>query len=139
VTEKATKAEVICYWWDQARESLEAARREFAAGSYGFAVNRAYYALFYAASALLLEEGRKFKKHSGVRATFNKEIIKTGLMEKKHGDLYNELFDDRQLGDYVAFTKFDALYVRGKIEACEKFLTDLGPLLKSLPSDEEKR
>lgn len=70
MTEKATKVEVIRYWWDKAQESLEAARREFAAGAYSFAINRAYYALFYAVSALLLEEGRQFKKHSGVRAAF---------------------------------------------------------------------
>jgi uncharacterized protein (UPF0332 family) len=78
VTEKEAKAEVVRYWWDRAQESLGAARRELAAGAYAFAMNRAYYALFYAVSALLLEEGCRFKKHSGVRATFNREIIKTG-------------------------------------------------------------
>ena len=42
------------YWWDRAQESLDAARREFDAGSYAFAMNRACCALFYATSALLL-------------------------------------------------------------------------------------
>ena len=68
-----------------------------------------------------------------MRAAFNREIIKTGRMEQKHGELYNEIFDDRQAGDYVAFTKFDAAYVQEKIEGCEKFLADLRLLLKSLP------
>lgn len=108
MTEKETTAEVVRYWWGRARESLDAAQREFAIGSYAFAMNRAYYAMFYAVSALLLEEGHKFKKHSGVRAAFNREIIKTGRMEKRYGNLYNEIFDDRQEGDYVEFTKFDA-------------------------------
>ena len=134
MTEKAARAEVIRYWWDKAQESLEAARRELAAGAYSFAINRAYYALFYAVSALLLEEGRQFKKHSGVRAAFNREIIKTGRMGKEYGDLYNEVFDDRQVGDYIAFTKFDASYVQEKIDACEKFLANVRPLIKSLSS-----
>jgi uncharacterized protein len=139
VTEKETTSEVVRYWWGRARESLEAARREFAVESYAFAMNRAYYALFYAVSALLLEEGQKFKKHSGVRAAFNREIIKTGRMEKRYGDLYNEIFDDRQVGDYVAFTKFDVAYVQEKIDGCEKFLADLRPLIKSLPPKEDEQ
>lgn len=135
MTEKAKKAEIVRYWWDRAQESLAAARRELAANSYNFAMNRVYYSLFYAVSALLLEEGHRFKKHSGVRAAFNREIIKTGRMEQQHGDLYNEVFDDRQTGDYVAFTKFDAAYVREKIEKSEKFLADLRLLIKALSSD----
>ena len=42
MTQKEAKAEVVRYWWDQAQESLEAAQCEFAAKSYGFAMNRAY-------------------------------------------------------------------------------------------------
>ncbi len=49
------------------------------AAAYTFAINRAYYALFYAVSALLLEEGRRFSKHSGVRAAFNRDLVKPGL------------------------------------------------------------
>jgi uncharacterized protein (UPF0332 family) len=72
------KAQAIRYWWTKATQSLSATRRELAAGDYALAVNRAYYALFYAVSALLLEEGHKFTKHSGVRAAFNRDIIKPG-------------------------------------------------------------
>lgn len=47
------KEEAVRYWWAKAHESLEAARRDLAAEAYSFAINRAYYALFYAVSALL--------------------------------------------------------------------------------------
>lgn len=133
MSEGSTKVEAVRFWWDKALESLQAARRELAADAYSFAINRAYYALFYAVSALLLEEGRRFSKHSGVRAAFNRDIIKPGRLSQEHGDLYNQLFRDRQEGDYIAFTKFDAPYVQEKITACENFLADLRPLLKSLP------
>lgn len=101
MNEKVLKAEAVRYWWDKAHESLRAARRELAARAYTFAINRAYYALFYAVSALLLEEGRRFTKHSGVRAAFNEEIVKPGRLSRGHGDLHNQLFRDRQEGDYV--------------------------------------
>src|SRR5262245_60829774 len=134
-----TPAEAVLYWWNKALESLKAARRELAAQGYTFAINRAYYALFYAVSALLLEEGRRFSKHSGVRAAFNRDVIRPGRLSRKHGELYNQLFRDRQEGDYVEFTTFDAPYVQEKIDACEEFLTHLRPLFTSLPSDMEER
>jgi uncharacterized protein len=96
----------VRYWLQKAHESLESAQRELVAGSVAFAINRAYYALFYAVSALLLEAGRQFKRHSGMRAAFNRDFIRTGCVEMRYGDLYNQLFEDRQAGDYVALTEF---------------------------------
>lgn len=139
MSEKSTKAEAVRYWWERAHESLAAAHRELEAGAYAFAINRASYALFYAVSALLLEEGRQFAKHSGVRAAFNRDIIKSGRLSGDYGKLYNQLFRARQEGDYLVFTKFDAAYVQEKIEECEKFLADLRPLIQSLLPDEERR
>ena len=129
------RVEAIRYWCEKALESLEAARRDLDAESFSFAINRAYYSLFYAVSALLLEEGRRFEKHSGVRAAFNQHFIKTGRLDRKQGDLYNRLFRDRQEGDYVEFTKFDAQYVREKIEGCEELLGEIRRLIKSLPQE----
>jgi uncharacterized protein (UPF0332 family) len=139
VSPESSKAEAVRYWWNKARDSLRSAHRELAANAYTFAINRAYYALFYAVSALLFEQGRQFSKHSGVRAAFNRDIIRPGRLSREHGDLYNQLFRDRQEGDYVEFTEFDAPYVREKIEACEAFLEALKPLLESLPPEEGER
>jgi uncharacterized protein (UPF0332 family) len=135
VTSAGSQAAVVRYWWDKAQESLRAARRELTADAYTFAINRAYYALFYAVSALLLEEGRRFSKHSGVRAVFNRDLVKPGRLSRKHGELYHQLFRDRQEGDYIEFTAFDAPYVQEKIVACEEFLAALRPLLPSLPHE----
>jgi uncharacterized protein (UPF0332 family) len=135
VTGEDSQAAVVRYWWDKAHESLQAAHRELAADAYTFTINRAYYALFYAVSALLLQEGRRFSKHSGVRAAFNRDLIKPGRLSRKHGELYNQLFRDRQEGDYIEFTAFDVSCVQEKIEACEGFLAALRPLLTSLPHE----
>jgi uncharacterized protein len=135
MTPETPKVQAIRYWWTRSVDSLSAAHRELAAGDYALAVNRAYYALFYAVSALLLEEGRKFTKHSGVRAAFNREIIKAGRLPKHHGELYNRLFRDRQKGDYIAFAEFDHLYVEKQLQGCEAFLKDIRPLLNTLRSE----
>jgi uncharacterized protein (UPF0332 family) len=138
VTEENTRTKLVRYWWQKAHESLESAQRELVAGSYAFAINRAYYTLFYAVSALLLEGGRQFKRHSGVRAAFNRDFIRTGRVEMRYGDLYNQLFEDRQAGDYVALTEFHAQYVQKKITDCEEFLARLRHLLRTLPPEAEE-
>jgi hypothetical protein len=132
---KDAKAEAIRYWWEKSLESLEAARRDLRAESLSFAINRAYYAVFYAVSALLLEEGHRFQKHSGVRAAFNQHFIKTQRLDRKGGDLYSRLFRDRQEGDYIEFTKFDAQYVADQIKGCEELLAQIRPLIKMLAED----
>ena len=111
MSEESTKAEAVRYWWEKSLASVEAARRELEAGDYAFAINRAYYALFYAVSALFLEEGRQFGKHSGGRSAFNRGVVKPRRLSEEHGKLYNQLFRDRQEGDYIEFTNFDAPYV----------------------------
>jgi uncharacterized protein len=138
LSEERNRAEAVRYWWDKALNSLQAARREAGAGDYAFAINRAYYTLFYAISAIFLEEGRRFTKHSGIRAALNRDIIKAGRLSRRDGELYNQLFRDRQEGDYIEFTRFDAAYVQEKILACEEFLEHLRPLVKSLPPNTEE-
>ena len=91
--------------------------------------------MFYAVSALLLEEGHRFQKHSGVRAAFNQHFIKTQRLDRKGGDLYNRLFRDRQEGDYIEFTKFDAQYVADQIKGCEELLAQIRPLIKTLAEE----
>jgi uncharacterized protein (UPF0332 family) len=116
---------MVRYWWFKAVDSLASARREYEAGSYSFATNRLYYAAFYAVSAVLLGRQQSFRKHSGVRAAFHRQFIKTGMLDMKWGRLYDQLFEDRQEGDYVVFISFEADYVRTQLELCSMFLEEL--------------
>ena len=65
---------VVRYWFEKAEESMASARREFEAGSLSFAMNRLYYAAFYAVSALLMTNELSFKKHSVVKLFFIRVI-----------------------------------------------------------------
>jgi uncharacterized protein (UPF0332 family) len=129
------RAEVVRYWWSKAEDSLASARRELEAQAYNFAVNRLYYAAFYAVSAALLERRLSFRKHTGVRATFHRDFIRTGLLDVEWGKLYDQLFEDRQEGDYVALIEFDREYVEAQLTRCTQFLDKLRPLISSLPEE----
>jgi uncharacterized protein (UPF0332 family) len=124
--------EVIRYWWSKAEESLLSAQRELDAMALGFAMNRTYYAAFYAVSAALLERHASFKKHSGVRAAFHREFVKSGLLDIKWSKFYDQLFEDRQEGDYLALVDFETDYVKNQLTRCQEFLADLRPLISTL-------
>lgn len=70
----------IRHWWLKAEESLRSAERELLADSLSFAINRIYYSVFYAVSAAMLERQIVSKKHTGVRAAFHREFIKTNVL-----------------------------------------------------------
>jgi uncharacterized protein len=132
MTTEEKRSAVVPYWFEKAEDSLTSARREFEAGSLSFAMNRLYYAAFYAVSALLMAHKLSFKKHSGVRAAFHKQFIKTGLLDQKWGRLYDQLFEDRQEGDYVVFISFEQVYVETQLDQCGQFLEHLRTLISSI-------
>jgi uncharacterized protein len=116
---------VIGYWWTKAQDSMDSARREYEAGAFSFAMNRLYYAAFYGACASLFERRLSFKKHSGVRAAFHRQFVKTGQLDIKWGKFYDQLFEDRQEGDYVVFVSFEQDYVLFQLKQCSEFLENL--------------
>ena len=94
-----------------------------------FAASRAYYAAFYAATALLLREGLEFGKHS-VIASIHQRFVKTGKLDKEQGKALNWLFELRGVGDYGVTAHVSREQFEEAIEAAAKFLEAIKPLLK---------
>lgn len=101
------KAEYIRYRLETSYTTFEAARVLADNGFWNSAVNRLYYSLFYAVSALLVLHDIQTKKHSSVKSQFSLHFIKTGVFDKKFGQLLSELFDWRQKGDYENIFDYD--------------------------------
>ena len=125
MTDQEKRREIIKYWIEKAQESLDAAYDEMAANRLSFAVNRIYYACFYAVSAVLLEKNLEFKKHSGVRAAFHKHLIKSGQLKNEYGKLYDELFEARQRGDYIELVTFQKRQVEDWLTRTKIFIQDI--------------
>ena len=64
------------------------------------AINRCYYACFYMVDALFMSNHIKSKTHSGARNQFNLNFIKPGIIPIEFGELFSELANLRQEGDY---------------------------------------
>ncbi len=123
--------ELVQYRIQRARDTLEDARILANANRWNPCVNRLYYACFYAISALLAQEGRFSSKHSGVRSLFNQYFVKTGKIPKKLAQIYNDLFERRQEGDYIDFVIFEESRVRPWLPQAEDFVDYVAALIGS--------
>jgi len=116
--------------FQRAEQSLQAARHLILGGYYDAAASRAYYAAFYAATAVLLHEGLEMSKHSAVIASIHQRFVKTGKLDKERGQALNWLFELRSVGDYGGVEHVTREEVEQAIEAAEKFLEAIKPLLQ---------
>jgi uncharacterized protein (UPF0332 family) len=96
---KASRREIV-ELWQRAQEALRATQSLLAAGFADFAAARAYYAAFYAASALLLAEGKTFRSHRGVVALIHRDYVRSGRLSVDMGRILSTLSDLRSVGDY---------------------------------------
>ena len=94
-----TVSEVALYI-EHAEESLSVAQLDLDNDFVSAAINRAYYAIFYAANALLSTKKLARSKHSGVLSAFRQHFIKTGLLPTELSEIYGQVMDDRHECDY---------------------------------------
>ena len=79
---------------------MQAAEHLAKNGDAEFAVGRAYYAMFYAAQALLNEIKLRFRKHSGVHNALAERFVKPGWIDKRYHRWLVAAFNKRITGDY---------------------------------------
>lgn len=121
ISEHALRQEVALYI-EHAHQMLEVAEHNVADGFYGSAINRAYYAIFYAANALLATRGLSRSKHSGVIAAFRQYFVKPGPIEVEYGDIYGRVMDDRHISDYDVETTIEPDRARTDLEDARRFV-----------------
>jgi uncharacterized protein (UPF0332 family) len=111
-------------------DSIQAAKELSDSGFHDFAASRAYYGAFYGATALLLNEGLDFSKHSGVIASIHQRFVKTGKLQKEQGKDLNWLFEIRNVGDYGSTAHVSPEQAKRAVQAAEKFLEAIKDLIK---------
>ena len=120
---KKERAEYVKFRIESAYQTFNAAKSLFENKFWNSAVNRLYYAAFYAVNALLVVSEIQTKTHSSVKSQFSLHFIKTKRLDKKHGQLFNILFDLRQKGDYDNMYNYDK-------DSVEPLLEDVSEMIK---------
>ena len=89
----------VRFFWRHAENALRAAHNNLAIDP-STAGNRAYYAAFYAVSALFMLEGKLYRKHSAVESAVHRDLVNTGRWSKNLGAAYRKLHERRGTADY---------------------------------------
>lgn len=119
--DEKTKADVRLYM-NRARLDLQAVEVNLQNGFYAVAVSRAYYAMFYAVTALLKSNGIDRSKHSGVIAAFGQYFVKTGLIEIEFAKILTHAFNSRNDTDYDLIWMPDVKLARTEMEDAQRFV-----------------
>lgn len=94
------RREIVKYRLEKSLRTYNEAVGSIANGYVETAANRLYYAAYYAVSALLVSYKYEASTHNGVIQMFGKAFIKSKVLERRYGTIFNQLFSLRMIGDY---------------------------------------
>ncbi len=87
----------------KARRALETAKVDLSVGDGAASINRSYYAMFYAARAMLLKENTNVPKtHSALIGEFCRRFVEAGPLPRQLGRDFNKIEEQRRYVDYIA-------------------------------------
>ena len=96
---------------------------------YPDAVSKAYYAMYYAASALLRTKELDASKHSGVISQFGLHFAKTNIIDKIHHRRLIKAYNDRDVADYRIMKEVIEQVAVQKLEDSIKFFETIKTFL----------
>lgn len=114
----------------KAERAIEAATQLLEAGHVDFAADRAYYACFYVAEALLADRDLAFSSHGAVHGQYGKEFAKTGELDPRFHRLLLDAFDKRQVAVYELEAVLVEEEIRVLIGEAKDFLATARAYLK---------
>lgn len=91
-------------------------------GFYNTAINRLYYACYYAVIALLLKNNIATQTHAGVKQMLGLHFVKTNILNPEFARFYAQMFNNRISGDYDDFITFDLEMIEELIPQTESFI-----------------
>ena len=117
---------------ERAQRALEEGHSLFTNGYLEGAVNRFYYAAFYATKALLATKDLDSSKHSGMISLFHEHFVRTNLFDKEKAKALSRSFEERQdadYGDFVSITKQEVKDLEKQVaeflDECQKVLSKI--------------
>jgi uncharacterized protein (UPF0332 family) len=113
---------LIAYRMQRAKETLLEADNLIESGFFNAAVNRLYYACYYAVIALLIKNNIEAQTHQGVKQMFSLHFIANNKIDRQCSVFYGRLFNDRINSDYEDFVCYDNEMIAVLRPDAEKFI-----------------
>jgi uncharacterized protein (UPF0332 family) len=114
----------------QALETIDLAKFLISSGKLSVAVNRIYFGMYYALTALSLKYKFETSKHGQLIGWFNKEFVSTQLVDMQYGKIIRRAYQNRTKGDYDAFVVFSLEEVESLLIEMVEFIDEIKRLIK---------
>lgn len=121
---------LVEYRLERAYKTMEEAALLEGQGYYNAAVNRLYYACYYATEALLLKNKIETKSHAGVKAMLGLHFVSKGLIPVNIGKILSTLYEKRQSGDYDDFIYCDKEMTDDLTVQAKTYIDSLSQLIR---------
>ena len=121
---------LVEYRLERAYKIMEEAALLEEKGYYNAAVNRLYYACYYATEALLLKNKIEAKSHAGVKAMLGLHFVSKGLIPVNIGKILSTLYEKRQSGDYDDFIYCDKEMTDDLTVQAKTYIDNLSQLIR---------
>ena len=125
------KKAIVNYRLAKAKDSLLDVHFSIKNSRWNNAANRLYYACFYAAMALLFNDGHEARTHNGIKTLLGQHYVKNGIMNEDLFQAYRKMFNLRQTGDYddlIITTEED---ITPLIEPAQNFIQEIENLINN--------
>jgi uncharacterized protein (UPF0332 family) len=99
------------------------------------AVNRSYYAMFYAVLALLVIKQIGTSKHQGAISVFDREFVRTGVFNRELSYWLHEAFEMRLDADYAEMVEVPEEDARRILSNAETFIVQMKNYLSGWTTD----
>lgn len=129
-----SRAALVDYRLQRAKETMQESSLLSENGFYNAAINRLYYACYYASVALLLKNGIQAQTHAGVKTMIGLHFVSTGKLSLIDGKTLSTLFEKRQSGDYDDFIICDKGMVEELTPKAEHYISAIELLLSESES-----
>jgi len=109
----------------KAENALQVAKELLSNRHYSDVVSKAYYVMFYGASALLINNDIKRSSHSGVISAFGRFFAKTGKIDPRYHRMITKAQIDRETADYDIYKVISKEVAEKRVEEAEAFLNEI--------------
>ena len=121
---------LVTYRYQRANETIKEVPYLKQQGYYNTAVNRLYYACYYAAIALLIKHGINPSTHAGVKQMIGMHFVATNRLSRESGRCFSLLFERRHSSDYDDFAYSREEEIDELLPKAMAFIEAIGSLLK---------
>ncbi|HBL78182.1 MAG: hypothetical protein A2W90_13935 [Bacteroidetes bacterium GWF2_42_66] len=121
---------LIEYRLNQAFDTIELVRFLLAGNKLTIAINRIYYGMYYALTALALKNKFETSKHGQLIGWFNREFIASKKVDSKYGRILRNAYQNRTKSDYDAFVLFSIAEVESMLEEMMEFIGKIKQILE---------